>query len=401
VGLSSRAPVFTRDFTLVCCATLLLSSAQSLVLTAIPLYLVQIGFASGFVGAFIAGFSICALIARFPVGVAVDRFGCRFLGLGGAALFSGACLLYALVPVVSWRVPLAVAVPLLLPIAGVAHSVGFSTYGTSGSAFVAYSAPAARRGEAIGYYGVLMNVAKGIAAGVSLLIVAARGFSFLLGIAALMAALAAILWSSLVDAERTATRGDLTSPRFRLESKVLIPASLGATLAAGAGAALAFVPLLGVERGVANPGIYFTAVALTSIAFRVVAGRVADSYGRLASVIPGMVLVSTGLFLVAHASSTETLVLAGIVYGIGLASADPALQAMVIDIAEPDQRGSAMATYYAMVDLGVTAGSMVSGQIAPAFGYRGVFVAASCAPLLGLSGFLGSARLHRLQSRDH
>ncbi|HEM61628.1 MAG TPA: hypothetical protein ENO24_05005, partial [Chloroflexi bacterium] len=169
--MSYRTPVFTRAFVLVCCATVLLTSAERLVLTALPLYLVQIGFGSGFVGAFVAAFALCALLVRFPVGMGVDRFGSRAFGLTGAALLAAGCVLYALVPLVSWRVPVAASIPVLLPIAGIAHSVGFSTHGTSASGFVAYEAPMARRGEAVGYYGVLMNVAKGIAAGVSLLIV--------------------------------------------------------------------------------------------------------------------------------------------------------------------------------------------------------------------------------------
>lgn len=389
LGLSHREPVFTRGFILVCCATVLLTCAQSLVLTAMPVYLVQIGFAPGFVGVFIAGFAMFALLARFPVGVGVDRFGSRAFGSAGAALLSVGCVLYAMVPFVPWRVPFVVGIPALLPIAGIAHSVGFSTHGTSASGFVAYEAPMARRGEAVGYYGVLMNVAKGIAAGLSLLIVAARGFVVLLGTSAILAALASILWFVLGWGHRTTRGGRSVSGRFRLDRKVLIPASVACLLSAGAGVALAFVPLVGVERGVANPGIYFTSVAFTSIAFRAVAGRLADSYGRSASIVPGMLLVSAGLLLVARASSTPMLALAGIVYGIGLASADPALQALVIDVAQPKHRGSAMATYYAMVDLGVSGGSVVSGQLAGLVGYGGAFAAASVAPLVGLGGFVG------------
>jgi predicted MFS family arabinose efflux permease len=288
-------------------------------------------------------------------------------------------------------------VPLLLPIAGIAHGVGFGTYGTSASSFVAYAAPVARRGEAIGYYGVLLNVAKAASAGVSLLIAAAWGFVPLLGLAAVLAALGAILWSTLSDPLDTSGGGGTKSPGLGIETKVLLPALVGATMAAGAGVALAFVALLGLERGVANPGIYFTAMALASILFRVVAGRVADSYGRAVSIIPGMLLVSAGLLFVAHAPSTAMLALAGTVSGIGLASADPALQALVMDVADPKRRGSAMATYYALVDVGVSAGSALAGQLVPAWGYGGVFTASSGAPLLGLGGFVGYVGLGRFR----
>jgi MFS family permease len=392
--LNSKAPIFTRDFVLICLATLLASSAQSLVLTAIPLLLKQMGFAAGFVGGFVGAFAMCALIARFPVGGAVDRFGSRALGAGGAGLLGVACILYILVPLVPVQMPFAAVVPLLLPFAGITHSMGFSTYGTAASSFVAYTVPPTRRGEAVSYYGILKNIATGVAAGVSLLIVGAWGFSALLGTAAAMAALAGILSSRLRDAPRTGDSRGPTAGPCRIETKVLVPALVSAMLAAGTGTALAFVPLLGLERGIANPGVYFTAVALASIVFRIIAGRLADTYGRFASIIPGMLMATAGLVLVAKASSTETLALAGIVYGIGSASAAPALEALIIDLAGPDRRGSAMATHWAMVDLGVSAGSIVAGQIASAVGYGGVFFAASSAPLVGLC-FLAYARLRQ------
>jgi MFS family permease len=393
--LNSKAPIFTRDFVLICFATLLAHSAHSLVLTAIPLLLKEMGFAAGFVGGFVGAFAMCALMARFPVGGAVDRFGSRALGTGGAGLLGVACVLYVFVPLVLVRMPFAAVVPLLLPLAGIAHSVGFSTYGTSASSFVAYTVPTTRRGEAVSYYGILKNIATGMAAGVSLLIVTAWGFSALLGIAAVMAALAAVLSSSLHEATRTGDSRGSTAGPFRIETKVLVPALVSAMLAAGTGTALAFVPLLGLERGITNPGVYFTAVALASIVFRITAGRLADTYGRFASIIPGMLLATAGLVLVAKASSTETLALAGIVYGIGSASAAPALEALIIDLAGLARRGSAMATHWAMVDLGVSAGSIVAGQIAPVVGYGGLFVAASSAPLVGLCGFLVYVRLRR------
>ncbi len=394
--MSPKAPIFTHGFVLVCFATLLSGSAQSLVVTAIPLLLTEMGLAAEFVGLFIGAFSLGAFIVRFPVGAAVDRLGWRAFGLGGAGLLGVGCVLCALAPFVPLQMPLTAAVPLLLPLAGIAHSVGFNTYGTSASSFVAYTVPAARRGEAVGYYGIVSNVAWGLGAGVSLLIVAAWSFSALLGTAAVMATLAAVLSSRLHDTRRTVDSGVPTVAGLRIESKVLAPALVSATLAAGAGTALAFIPLLGVERGITNPGIYFTAVALTSLVFRIIAGRLADIYGRFASIIPGMLLATAGLLLVARASSMQTLILAGIVYGTGSASAAPALLALIIDLAGPARRGAAMAIHGAMLDVGVSGGSIITGQIAAAVGYGSAFVAASSAPPLGLCGFLAYEGLRRV-----
>jgi MFS family permease len=108
-----------------------------------------------------------------------------------------------------------------------------------------------------------------------------------------------------------------------------------------------------------------------------------------------MLVAGVGFALVSYASSDQALALAGAVVGMGTATAAPALQALAIDLAGPNRRGAAMATFFAMVDLGVSVGSIAAGQIAPAVGYGGVFIAASAAPLLGLGGiaFLIRSRL--------
>lgn len=204
--VSPSAPIFTRGIAFVCFVTLLSGSAQSLVVTAIPLLLTQMRLAAEFVGLFIGAFSLGALIVRFPAGAAMDGLGWRAFGLGGAGLLGVGCVLYALAPFVPLQIPLTAEVPLLLALAGMAHTVGFSTYGRSARSFVAYTVPAARSGEAVGYYGIGSNVAWGLGAGVSLLFVAAWGFSVLLGTAAVMAALVAVLSLSLHDTPRTADR---------------------------------------------------------------------------------------------------------------------------------------------------------------------------------------------------
>lgn len=378
---------------LVCTASFLSSSAQYLVITAVPLLLKDMGFGDEFVGGYVGAFAFGALVARFPVGGAVDRFGARLFGAGGAGVLGAACVLYALMPMVPVPLPLIAEIPLLLPVAEIAHSIGFSTYGTAASSFVAYTAPQERRGEAVAYYGVLTNVATGGAAGVSLLIVEAWGFTVLLATAASIALLAAILSSNLGNTPRAVNSGAFAS--LQIEKSVLVPGLASTALAVGNGVALAFVPLLGLERGIADPGLYFTVVALTSITFRVLSGRFVDAFGRTASILPGMLATAAGLFLVARASSIETLALAGLVYGIGSASAIPALQALAIDVAGPDRRGAAMATFWATVDLGVSVGSMAAGQIAAVAGYSEAFMAASLAPLAGLVLYviyLGSRR---------
>lgn len=145
--LTSKVSIFTHALVLVCLATLLYWPAQSLVLTAVPPVPTHMGLVTEFVGLFVGAFSLGALIVRLPVGAVVDRLGWPAVGLGRAGRLGVGCLLCAVVPLAPVQMPLTAGVPLLLPLAGMAHSVGFSTYGTSASSFVACTVPATRRGE--------------------------------------------------------------------------------------------------------------------------------------------------------------------------------------------------------------------------------------------------------------
>ena len=378
--MNPKPPIFTRDFILVCSTAFAYSAAQSLVVTALPLFLKDLGLATGFIGGFIGAVSICALASRLPIGGAVDRFGSRNLGSIGAGLLGCSFILYALIPFAP--LPLIASMPFLLPFAGIIHGAGIGTYGTATNSFVAYTVPQVRRGEAVGYYGILINVAQAVAAGVSLFIVASWGFTILLGIGFLMASLAVIFAFGLSDTPRSTSIS--LSSFFQIEKSAVVPSLVNVTLTLAHGVAISFIALLGLERGIQNPGVFFTAIALTSIVARVFTGRTADTFGRLAVIIPGMFFIVFSMVLVANVSSMEMLAIAGIIYGVGLASAVPATQALIIDLAAPERRGAAMATYTGSIDVGIIIGSIMAGQLAPTVGYGGVFIAASISPLIGL-----------------
>src|SRR5439155_23654697 len=163
----------------------------------------------------------------------------------------------------------------------------------------------------------------------------------------------------------------------------------------GNGAAFSFIPLLGISRGVANPGLYFSAVAIASIVARLLTGSIADRRGRFAAIVPGMIATAVGMYLVSSAASAEAFILAGVAVGFGFATAQPALQALAIDLAGPAERGAAMATFWAFTDLAVITGSFVSGQIAATSGFDTVFVVSAIVPLVGLVGLLAWRRLRR------
>jgi len=393
--LVAKSPdrIFTLGFVLVGLATLAQASSLMLVNTSIGLLVVrELGLGPQVVGAVIGIQAACALVSRFPVGSWSDRYGSRLFAVGGAALMVASCVAFILSLSLRTAIPIGGGVPILLVIASMLSGVSLSMFTTAASTYIAYTVPASRRAEAVGYYGVLLGLAQGFGAGVSIVIVDGLGLGALYAIAAIATTVAALLSLGLHEDRRPKAAAPM-GIGFQLHRGVVAPSLAQYSVIVGTGAAFSFIPLLGISRGVANPGLYFTALAISSIVARLLTGRIADRRGRFAVIVPGMIVTALGMYIVSNAATIEAFILAGAAVGVGFATAQPALQALAIDLAGPAERGTAMATFWAFTDFGVVTGSFVSGQIAAASGFATVFVVSAALPLVGAAGLLAWRQL--------
>ncbi len=393
LGVQSPDRILTIGFVLVGLATLAQASSLMLVNTSIGLLVVrEFGLGPPVVGAVIGIQAACALASRFPVGSWSDRYGSRLFAFGGASLMVVSCVAFILSMSMRAAIPIGGGVPILVVLASVLSGVSLGTFSTAASTYIAYTAPISRRAEAVGYWGVVQVLAQGSGAGVSILIIDGPGFGALYAIAAIATAVAALLSLGLHEASHPEAAAPMGSG-VRLHRGVVAPSLAQYSVIVGTGAAFSFIPLLGISRGVANPGLYFTAVAISSIVARLLTGRIADRRGRFAAIVPGMIVTAVGMYMVSSAVTIEALILAGAAVGVGFATAQPALQALAIDLAGPAERGTAMATFWAFTDFGVITGSFVSGQIAALSGFATVFIVSAVLPLVGAAGLVAWRQL--------
>src|SRR2546427_9395037 len=370
--LAAKGPdrIFTLGFVLVGLATLAQASCLMLVNTSIGLLVVRdFGLGPQVVGAVIGIQAPCARLARFPVGSWTDRYGSRLFAFGGAALMVVSCVALILSMSIRADIPIGGGVPILLVLGSMLSGVALSTFSTAASTYIAYTAPISRRAEAVGYYGVLQGIAQGFGAGVSIVIVDGLGFGALYAIAGVATVVAALLSLGLHEDSRPESAIPM-GVGFRLHRGVVAPSLAQYSVIVGTGAAFSFIPLLGISRGVTNPGLYFTAVPISAIVARLLTGRIADRRGRFAAIVPGLIVTAVGLYVVSSAASAEAFLLAGAAVGIGFATAPPALPARAIDLPRPARRGAAMATFWAFTDFGVITGSFLSRQVAAGFALR-------------------------------
>ena len=86
-----------------------------------------------------------------------------------------------------------------------------------------------------------------------------------------------------------------------------------------------------------------------------------DRRGRVAVIAPGLLFTFVALLVLSQAESTTTLLVAAVLYAIGVGAAQPAIMALTIDRAKPQERGAAMGTFGTAMDLGISVGAIVWG----------------------------------------
>jgi MFS family permease len=170
----------------------------------------------------------------------------------------------------------------------------------------------------------------------------------------------------------------------------------------GSGTIFAFLPTFAQSLEVSGLSLFYTAYAAAAIAVRIFGGRLIDTRGRRAIIVPSMFLqtLAPALLAVVGVAVTRTsttpvvpiLFVAGLVSGAAHGFLYPGLAALVTDLTAVARRATAVGVFSAMFLLGQTAGAFVFGAVAHALGYASMWTILTMLLLIGASLSVGLAR---------
>ena len=370
---ASRDSFLTRDYALLWIGSAAFYGSFQMLLTTLPVYALRLGARESDIGLLIGFFSISALLVRLPTGWLLDRGGRVPILLAGCAVFALSAAGYVL----AGTVAALLAVRLF-------HGTGMSLFTTAAQTLVVDIAPKMRRGEAMGVYNIATTVAAGFGPAIGVALLGAVGFGYLFGVTGALAAAALVLCWLIVEPRRGSMPTARPAPGrpTKIFSRAVIgPGLLLAAQMGTYGAVISFVPLLAARRGLDNPGLFFLAYAAAILVAQALAGRASDRLGRLAVVIPGLVVSAAGLIAIS-ALAGPWLLGAGVIYGVGAGMVQPALFAAGGERVPAAERGAAMATMGLFLELGIGGGSIVAGLVAGAVGLQTTFALAAALPAI-------------------
>ncbi len=128
-------------------------------------------------------------------------------------------------------------------------------------------------------------------------------------------------------------------------------------------------------------GIVVGAYALTGIAFRPLAGSIADARGRKPVVITGTIVTVVASLLYFLPLGVAGLLVARLILGAGEGVVYTASSAWVVDITDPARRGRIIGLYGLAIWGGLSLGPPIGDLLHRAAGYEAVWAFAAAAPL--------------------
>jgi len=350
----------------------------------LPLYIEGAGGTPIEIGLVMGLYNAMGILCQPLVGPLVDAVGRRPFMLAGTALAAVAALFATLTP----------SIPVLAGVRAL-QGIAFSAFFVANYSYVIDLTPPAHRGWALGIYGVAGLVATAIAPLIGEGMIRRMGFRPLFGLAAFMAlAAAGYVWSlpsgrpggPLPMVGSRWERGGLDELRHRHMAVTLF-------FGLGAGTIFVFLPTFADSIGVATLSLFYTAFAVSAIGVRIFGGRLIDTRGRRAVIIPSM-FVQTGAvvllallgFVVSRTSLTPVvpvLFIAGLMSGGAHGLLYPGLATLVTDHASEARRGVVIAMFSAVFLVGQTVGSFAFGYITHVIGYAFMWTMLASFLLLG------------------
>lgn len=370
--------IFTRDFTLIWIANFFIFLGFQMTLPTIPIFIDSLGGSQQMIGIIVGIFTFSALLVRPYAGHALENKGRGVVYLFGLSLFVLSVGTFGFLASIG-----------MLMVMRIIQGIGWGFSTTAAGTIATDLIPMKRRGEGMGYYGLSGNLALAIGPALGLTIYGkmSPGVFFLLcaGLG-----LMAFLLSLNIRFKKVDTSPDKTKvARFDvLEKSAINPAILLFFITATFGGIASFLPLYAVEKGIDGIQLYFVAYALALMLTRTFAGRIYDTKGDLYVIPPGVILIFAAMLLLAWLPNLNVLLIAGVLYGLGFGTVQPALQAWAVNAAPADRKGMANATFFSFFDLGVGIGAMVFGQLAFSYGYASIYIVAACSVLLSLAYYL-------------
>ncbi|MBP1697931.1 MAG: transporter [Deltaproteobacteria bacterium] len=367
--------ILTRDFILVFFAQFTFIFVYHILIPTLPIYLSRLGSKETEIGVLIGSFSFSSLVLRPFIGRALLRISEKYFMITGALLFALTSLAYLLASPF-W--------PFL--VVRIFQGIGLAFFNTAVFTLISNISPGIHRGQSLSYFFLAQNISLALAPSFGMFLIDEFSFTVLFLVCLGVSLFSLFIANKLGRRQVLQLEDSSTEDGFFIHRKVLPSSIISFFFYFIWGALCTFFPLYAIQNEVANPGLFFTAIAIILILGRAFGGKVLDLYRIERVILYFLTLCVISMTILAFSKTLLMFILVGVIWGIGAALLNPAVMAHTLDRAG-SYRGPAMGTYTAFSDFGLSLGPVIMGIIIPWTGYSIMFLCLALVGVINLSYF--------------
>ena len=379
--MKTKEPIWTKSFISLFITNFIIFIIFYGLLSALPLYATDIlSRTDEEAGLLMTTFLISAIIVRPFSGKILDIFGKRKILWITLFLYLICTSLYYFIEPYE-----------ALLVLRFAQGIFFSIVTTACGSMAADNIPISRRGTGLGYFTMSTNLAVVAGPFIALTVIQYFSYDALFITFSILLTLGAILSLQIPVGKAVVVPFAKTKMTWNdLFEKKALPISLVASLVAiSYSSILSYLSIYSQEKDVLHlTSSFFALFAATMLLTRPFTGRIFDEKGPKYIIIPGMLLFTIGVTLLAFMNSPFTFLLAGAIIGLGYGAVVPSFQTLAIQSTKHERSGYATATFFTLFDTGLALGSYFLGLIAVKFGYQNLYLFASSILVITLGIFM-------------
>jgi len=367
--------ILNREFILTFFAQFALSSTSNLLVPTLPVYLLKSGSTEVEIGVLIGILSVSSMVPRPFVGRTLLKISERNFMLGGALVLAICSIAYLLAPPF-W--------PLL--IVRVLQGIGIAFFYTASVTLIANISPENHRGQSISYFYLVFQISLVLAPSFGMFLINRFSFTLLFMVCTGLSLCSLFITFKLAARPVDALKDQFTKDQPLFSREPLPPAIIAFMTSIVYGAIAAFFPLYALDHGVANPGFFFSAFAITIILGRTLGGRILDLHSRERVILPCLSIYIIAMSILPFSKTLPMFIVVAVIWGIGHTFLYPALAAYTVDLAGPSP-GPALGIFTAADDLGTGLGAVIMGIILRLTTYPIMFLCLAFIGAINLSYF--------------
>jgi MFS family permease len=357
----------------------------------LPLFVDSLEASASQIGAVAAVSTLAGILFSIPAGLLSDRFGRKKMLLAAGIVFASAPALYLFTAHI-WQ----------LAVIRFYHGLATAVFMPVAMAYVSDLHEDAK-GEKLGWFSTATLCGRFIAPltggailglfGTNVSPKAFQSVYMVCLVAGVMALLASfrVQRQITVYTEKRNWRGSVNALKTLVSSSRLLTIGLvEAAVLFMYGTIEVFLPLYALQQNLSTfqIGVFLSAQIITLAITKPAMGKFSDQHGRTPQIIWGSALGVFAALALSFSTGFVPILIVSTLIGLSLSVVTSATSAAVAEISHCENRGSAMGIFGTIMDVGHSAGPLVSGVVVASFGFKASFVVAAL--VIGLATMIFS-----------